>query len=187
MSVEHDMGGTMGAPKTIRFFVPYWINNDCSFPLAYRVVEIEPPSECADAKSAKTATRYPSSPGRNFQILEAIEDTSPIPSMLSPQEYVGRGGVNLFSSRNDNYLSPRVGIAVAVRNSDNYSPGVSLLELERKVILIDISFCPVILHQFPGFDFDFYFLLSLPATGGYESFYFRWILLQAFSSTKHDV
>lgn len=147
MSVEHDMGGTMAAPKTIRFFVPYWINNDCSLSLAYRVVEIEPSSEGADVKSARTSTRNPSSvdgrpivPGRNIQILEAIEDTSPIPSMLSPQDYVGRGGVNLFSSRNDTYLSPRVGIAVAIRNSDNYSPGISLLELERKVILIDICF-----------------------------------------------
>jgi vacuolar protein sorting-associated protein 13A/C len=135
VSVEHDMGGTIGAPKTVRFFVPYWISNDSSVPLAYRVVEIDPSSEGSDAKFGKSSSmRVPPSPGRNShsQILESIEDTTPIPSMLSPQEYIGRGGVNLFSSRNDNYLSPRVGIAVAVRNSDDYSPGVSLLELERK-------------------------------------------------------
>lgn len=143
------MGGTTAAPKTIRFFVPYWISNDSFLSLAYRVVEIEP-LESADAdslvlskavKSAKTAFRSPSilmdrryvAPRKNIQVLEAIEDTSPIPNMLSPQDYVGRGGVMLFSSRNDAYLSPRVGIAVAIRNSDNYSPGISLLELEKKV------------------------------------------------------
>lgn len=144
------MGGSAAAPKTIRFFVPYWINNDSSLSLTYRVVEIEP-LESADVdshliskaiKSAKSASKYPSTSvvggqvcnRKNIQVLEAIEDTSPTPSMLSPQDYVGRGGVMLFSSRNDMYLSPRVGIAVAVRNSDNFSPGVSLLELEKKVI-----------------------------------------------------
>lgn len=149
VSMEREMGGTTAAPKTIRFFVPYWISNDSFLSLAYRVVEIEP-LESADAdalmlskavKSAKTALRSPSIlidrrhvvPRKNIQVLEAIEDTSPIPNMLSPQDYVGRGGVMLFSSRNDAYLSPRVGIAVAIRNSDNYSPGISLLELEKKV------------------------------------------------------
>lgn len=149
VSMEREMGGTTAAPKTIRFFVPYWISNDSFLSLAYRVVEIEP-LESADAdalmlskavKSAKTALRSPSilidrrhvAPRKNIQVLEAIEDTSPIPNMLSPQDYVGRGGVMLFSSRNDAYLSPRVGIAVAIRNSDNYSPGISLLELEKKV------------------------------------------------------
>lgn len=149
VSIERDLGGTAASPKTIRFFVPYWINNNSSLPLAYRVVEIEP-SESADVdaimmskavKSAKSALKYPSTSvvggqvGRrkNIQVLEAIEDNSPTPSMLSPQDYVGRGGVMLFSSRNDMYLSPRVGIAVATRNSDNFSPGVSLLELEKKV------------------------------------------------------
>ncbi|KAI8561923.1 hypothetical protein RHMOL_Rhmol04G0379800 [Rhododendron molle] len=148
VSVEREMGGTTAAPKTVRFFVPYWISNDSFLSLAYRVVEIEP-LESADAdalmlskavKSAKTALRSPSilidrrhvAPRKNIQVLEAIEDTSPIPNMLSPQDYVGRGGVMLFSSRNDAYLSPRVGIAVAIRNSDNYSPGISLLELEKK-------------------------------------------------------
>ncbi|XP_051130647.1 uncharacterized protein LOC127251100 isoform X2 [Andrographis paniculata] len=148
VSIERDLGGTAASPKTIRFFVPYWINNNSSLPLAYRVVEIEPP-ESAEVdslliskavKSAKSALKYPSSPvvrgqiGRrkNVQVLEAIEDTSPTPSMLSPQDYVGRGGIMLFSSKNDMYLSPRVGIAVATRNSDHFSPGVSLLELEKK-------------------------------------------------------
>lgn len=143
------MGGTTASPKTIRFFVPYWISNDSFLSLAYRVVEIEP-LESADAdslllskavKSAKTALRSPTilvdrrhvGPRKNIQVLETIEDTTPMPNMLSPQDYVGRGGVMLFSSRNDAYLSPRVGIAVAIRNSDNYSPGISLLELEKKV------------------------------------------------------
>ncbi|CAI9779714.1 unnamed protein product [Fraxinus pennsylvanica] len=148
VSIERDMGGTAAAPKTIRFFVPYWINNDSFLSLAYRVVEIEP-LENADVdsllvskavKSAKSSFKRPSTSlsGRetgtrkNIQVLEAIEDTSPTPSMLSPQDYIGRGGVSLFSSRNDTYLSPRVGIAVAIRNSENFSPGLSLLELEKK-------------------------------------------------------
>lgn len=144
------MGGSAAAPKTIRFFVPYWINNDSSLSLTYRVVETET-LESGDMdsllgsksfKSIRSASKFPSTSvvggqvemKRNIQVLEAIEDTSPIPSMLSPQDYVGRGGVMLFSSRNDMYLSPRVGIAVALRNSDNFTPGVSLLELEKKVI-----------------------------------------------------
>ncbi|XP_074383059.1 uncharacterized protein LOC141724723 isoform X2 [Apium graveolens] len=148
VSIERDVGGTIAAPKTVRFFVPYWISNDSSLPLAYQVVEIEP-LEASDLNSlqrSKTgrfgsaATRSPSISAdrnpfgsrKNLQVLEVIEDTSPTPSMLSPQDYVGRGGVMLFSSRNDNYLSPRVGITVSVRDSENYSPGISLLDLEKK-------------------------------------------------------
>ncbi|GAB4828173.1 hypothetical protein Ancab_035090 [Ancistrocladus abbreviatus] len=148
VSIERDMGGTTLAPKIIRFFVPYWITNDCSLALSYRVVEIEPlDSGDADSllfsravKSPKTALDTPENPGdkrqpiprRNVQVLDVIEDTSPTPSMLSPQDYVGRGGVMLFTSRNDTYLSPKVGIAVAIRHAENYSPGISLLELEKK-------------------------------------------------------
>ncbi|KAL0308081.1 UNVERIFIED_CONTAM: putative vacuolar protein sorting-associated protein 13A, partial [Sesamum angustifolium] len=148
VSIERDLGGSAAAQKTIRFFVPYWIGNNSFLPLAYRVVEIEPLEGAdvdsllisQDVKPEKSALRYPSTSvvGRqvgmrkNIQVLEAIEDTSPIPSMLSPQDYIGRGGVMLFSSRNDTYLSPRVGIAVAIRNSENFSPGVPLLELEKK-------------------------------------------------------
>ncbi|XP_017974971.1 PREDICTED: uncharacterized protein LOC18603726 [Theobroma cacao] len=148
VSIERDMGGTSAAPKTIRFFVPYWIINDSSLPLAYQVVEIEG-SDSADmdshslsraVKSARTVLRTPSysmerrhsGSRRNIQVLEAIEDTSPIPSMLSPQDFAGRSGVMLFPSQKDTYVSPRVGIAVAIRNSETYSPGISLLELEKK-------------------------------------------------------
>ena len=150
MSIEHDMGGTSAAPKTIRFFVPYWIMNDSSLPLAYQVVEIEG-SDSADTdshslsravKSARTVLRTPSYSmerrhsdlRRNIQVLEAIEDTRPIASMLSPQDSAGRSGVMLFPSQKDTYVSPRVGIAVAIRDSEIYSPGISLLELEKKVI-----------------------------------------------------
>lgn len=147
VSIERDMGATTASSKTIRFFVPYWISNDSFLSLAFRVIEIEP-MENTDAdsqmlpkavKSAKSALRTtPSFMNRqiasrnNIQVLEAIEDTSPTPSMLSPQDYVGRGGVMLFSSRNDTYLSPRVGIAVALGNSENFSAGISLLALEKK-------------------------------------------------------
>ncbi|PPS09246.1 hypothetical protein GOBAR_AA11376 [Gossypium barbadense] len=147
VSVERDMGGTGAAPKTIRFFVPYWIINDSALPLAYQVVEIEG-SDNADmdsrsskaVKSTRTVLRTPSylterrhsGPRRNIQVLEAIEDTSPIASMLSPQDSAGRSGVTLFTAQKDTYVSPRIGIAVALRDSEIYSPGISLLELEKK-------------------------------------------------------
>ncbi|KAG8658937.1 uncharacterized protein LOC110610326 isoform X2 [Manihot esculenta] len=146
VSIEQDMGGTIAAPKTIRLFVPYWIVNDSSLPLAYRVVEIEP-SDNADAdsvflsravKSTKTTLRNPtmerrhSVSKRNIQVLELIEDTSPLPSMLSPQDSAGKSGLMLFPSQKDAYMCPRVGLAVAIRHSDSYSPGISLLELEKK-------------------------------------------------------
>ncbi|KAJ7955294.1 calcium-dependent lipid-binding family protein [Quillaja saponaria] len=148
VSIERDMGGTNTAPKTIRFFVPYWIVNDSSLPLAYRMVEVEP-LENTDVdtlllsravKSAKTAFKNPissmdkkhSGTRSNIQVLEVIEDTSPIPSMLSPQDYAGRSGVMLFQSQKDVYLSPRVGIAVAIRHSEIYNSGISLNELENK-------------------------------------------------------
>ncbi|XP_057959044.1 uncharacterized protein LOC131151699 [Malania oleifera] len=148
VSIERDMGGTNAAPKTIRFFIPYWIVNDSSLSLAYRVVEIEPLDTAETdslslskaVRSAKTAFKNPTntmdrktfSSRKNLQVLEEIEDTTPIPSMLSPQDYAGCSGVMLFSSRNDTYLSPRVGISVAIRYSENFSPGISLIELEKK-------------------------------------------------------
>lgn len=150
MNIESDMGGSTVAPKTIRFFVPYWISNNSSLPLAYRVVEIES-SDNAEidskslsrtVKSAKTTLKNPtysidrrhSGSRRNIQVVEVIEDTSPVPSMLSPQDSAGRSGVMLFPSQKDSYVSSRVGIAVAIRSSEIYSPGISLLELEKKVI-----------------------------------------------------
>lgn len=150
MSIERDVGGTISAPKTVRLFVSYWIVNDSSLPLAYRLVEIEP-LENTDmdslmlsraVKSAKAAFKNPSNSmerrllgsKRNVQVLEVIEDTSPMPSMLSPQDSAGRSGLMLFPSQKDAYLSPRVGLTVAIRHSEIYSPGISLLELEKKVI-----------------------------------------------------
>ncbi|XP_027330645.1 uncharacterized protein LOC113846496 isoform X2 [Abrus precatorius] len=147
VSIEHDMGGTSAAPKTLRLFVPYWIVNDSSLALAYRMVEVEP-SEKAETdsallsrvKSAKTALKNPissldrrhSSSRRNIQVLEIIEDNSPFPSMLSPQDYSGRSGATVFQSPKDTYLSPRLGISVSMQSSEVYSPGISLLELENK-------------------------------------------------------
>ncbi|XP_044485071.1 uncharacterized protein LOC123210663 isoform X2 [Mangifera indica] len=156
VNIERDMGGSTVAPKTIRFFVPYWIINDSSLPLAYRVVEIES-SDNAEmdsnslsraVKSARTALKNPtfsmdrrqSSCRRNIQVVEVIEDTSPVPSMLSPQDSAGRSGVMLFQSQKDAYVSPRVGIAVAIRSSEIYDPGISLLELEKKE-RVDVTAC----------------------------------------------
>lgn len=147
VSIERDMGGTTVAPKTIRFFVPYWITNDSSIPLAYRVVEVEPLDNAdtdslipSRVKSAKSALKSPtnsmdrklSSTRRNIQVLEVIEDTTPVPNMLSPQDYASRSGASLFPSQKDVYLSSRVGLSVAIRHSEIYSPGISLFELEKK-------------------------------------------------------
>ncbi|TQE02763.1 hypothetical protein C1H46_011592 [Malus baccata] len=148
VSIEREMGGTTVAPKTIKFFVPYWITNDSSISLAYRVVEVEP-SDNADTdslmlsrevKSATPALRSPtnsrdrkhSATRRNIQVLEVIEDTSPVPNMLSPQDYASRSGASLFPSQKDVYLSSRVGLSVAMHHSEIYSPGISLFELEKK-------------------------------------------------------
>ncbi|KAL5700718.1 hypothetical protein ACHQM5_026131 [Ranunculus cassubicifolius] len=153
VSIERDMGATDAAPKTIRFFVPYWISNDSSLPLTYRMVEVEP-SDNVDAdstravKSAKVASKSPThashmrNPGarRNIQVLENIEDSSLSPIMLSPQDYGSRGNPLSFPSRNDAYLSPRVGISVALRHSEHFSPGISLLELENKERVDVMSF-----------------------------------------------
>uniref|UniRef100_A0A7N0UXF0 PH domain-containing protein n=1 Tax=Kalanchoe fedtschenkoi TaxID=63787 RepID=A0A7N0UXF0_KALFE len=142
ISIERDMGANGATPKTIRFFVPYWIVNDSSLLLAYKLVEIEP-LENVDIDSiflSRTKSAKVSNPSekrhlgarKNIQVLESIEDTSPMPSMLSPRDYASRSGGMLFPSRSDAYLSPRVGIAVAVQHSENFSPGISLLELESK-------------------------------------------------------
>ncbi|KAJ6768459.1 hypothetical protein OIU74_022180, partial [Salix koriyanagi] len=137
VSIERDMGGTFSAPKTIRLFVPYWIINDSSLPLSYQVVEIEP---LETVKPVKASFKNPTSSmerrlvgtKRNVQVLEVIEDTSPIPSMLSPQDTAGRSGIMLFPSQKDANLSPHVGLAVAIHHSEIYSPGISFLELEKK-------------------------------------------------------
>lgn len=139
MSIERDMGGTFSAPKTIRLFVPYWIINDSSLPLSYQVVEIEPletvkPVKASFKNPTNSMERRLVGTKRNVQVLEVIEDTSPIPSMLSPQDTAGRSGIMLFPSQKDANLSPRVGLAVAIHHSEIYSPGISFLELEKKVI-----------------------------------------------------
>ncbi|XP_020230234.1 uncharacterized protein LOC109811015 [Cajanus cajan] len=147
LSIEHDMGGTSVAPKTLRLFVPYWIVNDSSLSLAYRVVEVEP-LENAEmdsvllsraVKSAKTALKNPissldrrhSNSRSSLQVLEVIEDNSPFPSMLSPQDYAVRSST-MFQSPKDSYLSPRLGISVSMQSSEVHSSGISLLELEKK-------------------------------------------------------
>ncbi|KAG9446693.1 hypothetical protein H6P81_012821 [Aristolochia fimbriata] len=148
VSIERDLGGTNAATKMIRLFVPYWIANDSHLQLEYRLVEVEPVEDIeADSrslsravKSAKLALKRPivSSDGKdsgskkNVQLLEAIEELSLTPVMLSPQDYLTRSSLMSFPSRNDTFLSPRIGIAVSLHRSDYFSPGISLLELENK-------------------------------------------------------
>lgn len=171
MRIERDMGENSAAPKTIRFFVPYWISNDSSLSLAYQVVEIEPVDNAdvdsvllSRVKSAKIALKSPMNSmerrhlgGRKtVQVLEVIEDTSPTPCMLSPQDYASRSGVNLFPSRNEAHLSPRVGISVAIRRSENFSPGISFFELENKVIfMVGVCMCYMCCVLIMFMDFSF--------------------------------
>ncbi|WOL14400.1 hypothetical protein Cni_G23180 [Canna indica] len=148
VSVEHDLGGTDAAPKTIRFFVPYWIQNDSPVPLSYRVVEVEPvdsldvdslliPRAVKSAKfamknSSKSLDRRNSTSRRNILIFDFIEDVNPKFVMLSPQDYMNRSGSLSFQSRGSSFTSARVGISIAVSQSEMYCLGISLLELERK-------------------------------------------------------
>ncbi|XP_062219043.1 uncharacterized protein LOC133918926 [Phragmites australis] len=150
VSVEHDLGASDAAPKTLRLFVPYWIKNHSSIPLSYRIVEVEP-TESSDAdslskpdslsrsaRSSKFSLRYSSKSlvrrgtmsQRNMQILEVIEDCSTNCVMLSPQDYMNR---SMRSESRDNNFSPaRIAISVAVGSCTQYSIGVSLFELENK-------------------------------------------------------
>ncbi|KAL0925485.1 hypothetical protein M5K25_003821 [Dendrobium thyrsiflorum] len=147
VSVEYDMGGTDAAPKSVRLFVPYWICNDSSVPLSYRIEEVDP-LDNLDAESLATARvvksakftlkhssksidRRPSNSRGNSGILEVIDDFNPNCVMLSTQDYIGQGGASSFSSSSDGLLSTRVGISVAVHNSERYSSGISFTDLER--------------------------------------------------------
>uniref|UniRef100_A0A0D9VFX1 C2 domain-containing protein n=1 Tax=Leersia perrieri TaxID=77586 RepID=A0A0D9VFX1_9ORYZ len=152
VSVEHDLGASDAAPKTVRLFVPYWIKNNSSIPLSYRIVEVEP-TENSDAdslsrpdslsraaKSSKFSLRYSSKSlvrrgsvaQRNMHILEVIEDCSTDHVMLSPQDYINRSAGVRFESRDNNFSPAQVAICVAVGSCKRYSIGVSLFELENK-------------------------------------------------------
>lgn len=187
VSVEYDMGPTNAAPKSVRLFVPYWIHNDSSVPLSYRIVEVDPLENLdADSQttrafkstkftlkhSSKSIDRKSSYSKRNSSVLEVIDDFSPNCVMLSPQDYISNSGASSSSSCTDGLLSTRVGISVAVHNSEHYSPGISLTDLERmvrrhlflwsspshmsfsKLIIINILFCrsELMLKQFIQMD-----------------------------------
>ncbi|XP_015689233.1 uncharacterized protein LOC102707936 [Oryza brachyantha] len=152
VSVEHDLGASDAATKTLRLFVPYWIKNNSSVPLSYRIVEVEP-TENSDAdtltrpdslsraaKSSKFSLRYSSKSlvrrgpvaQRNVHILEAIDHCSTDYVMLSPQDYMNRSAGRRFESQDSNFSPARVAICVAVGSCKQYSVGVSLSELENK-------------------------------------------------------
>ncbi|KAK3157946.1 hypothetical protein QOZ80_2AG0130600 [Eleusine coracana subsp. coracana] len=152
VSVEHDLGASDAATKTLRLFVPYWIKNHSSIPLSYRIVEVEP-TESSDAdsvgkpdflsrpvKSSKFSLRYSSKslirrstmPQRNTQIMEVIEDCSTNYVMLSPQDYMNRSASMRSESGDNNFSPARIAISVAVGSCTQYSIGVSLFELENK-------------------------------------------------------
>ncbi|XP_062223332.1 uncharacterized protein LOC133922148 [Phragmites australis] len=152
VSVEHDLGASDAAPKTLRLFVPYWIKNHSSIPLSYRIVEVEP-TQSSDAdslskpdslgrpvKSSKFSLRYSSKSlarrgtvsQRNMQILEVIEDCSTNYVMISPQDYMSRSSGMRSESGDKNFSPARIAISVAVSSCTQYSIGVSLFELESK-------------------------------------------------------
>ncbi|KAL6841988.1 hypothetical protein ACP4OV_028188 [Aristida adscensionis] len=151
VSVEHDLGASDAAPKTLRLFVPYWIKNHSSIPLSYRIVEVES-TESSDAesiskpdslrplKSSKFSIKYSSKSlvrratiaQRNTQILEVIEDCSTNYVMLSPQDYMNRSASMRSEIRDNNFSPARIAISVAVASCTQYSIGVSLFELENK-------------------------------------------------------
>jgi vacuolar protein sorting-associated protein 13A/C len=96
VSLEHDFGGTTASAKIVLLIVPYWLRNDASLPLAYRLVEIEPHSGSTGdttwftraAKAAKQAARRPTHPGikkalQLINYLERVEDMAGTPVMLS--------------------------------------------------------------------------------------------------------
>ncbi|CAN6447305.1 unnamed protein product [Victoria cruziana] len=157
VNVEHDLGGTVSASKTVRIFVPYWISNDSGLPLSCQIVEVEPSENVENdssslsrvVKSAKFALKAQSSfmdlrrsgSQRNLQLLEDIEELGSSPLMLSPQDYANHGNILSFASRNGPFLSPRIGIAVALSLSNRYSPGISLMELEKDHVSVN-AFSP---------------------------------------------
>lgn len=139
VSIEHNLGENISAPKAIRIFVPYWIVNDTYLPLVYKMVELEEENAepDTDLPSARTGLRNPTNSiiRRNtspLRVLETIEDSSLVPSMLSPQDYFG-GNTTHFSSQKDAFISPRVGICVAVCSSETSNTGITLHKLESKV------------------------------------------------------
>lgn len=148
--MEHDFGGNSAAAKIVRLFVPYWLVNDAALPLAYRLVEIEPHSGSSGdetwltraAKAAKQAARRPSHNGvktalqlnRVVHYLERVEDMQGTPVMLSLQAYSDRmGGLSLSSRSEDGLLSPRLGLAISVANSNIFDRALSFRDFESNV------------------------------------------------------
>lgn len=152
VNLEHDFGGTSAAAKIVRLFVPYWLRNDASLPLAYRLVEIEPNSGSAGdttwltraAKAAKQASRRPTHSTVNHSLqlskvvnyFESAEDMLGTPAMLSLQAYSDRiGGLSLSSRSEDGLLSPRLGLSIAVANSKVFKRALSFRDFESNVRL----------------------------------------------------
>ncbi|KAG0568137.1 hypothetical protein KC19_7G189300 [Ceratodon purpureus] len=156
VSLEHDFGGSSASAKIVRLFVPYWLRNDASLPLAYRLVEIEPHSSSTGdttwltraAKAAKQAARRPTHPGvkktlqlnRVVNYLERVEDMTGTPVMLSLQAYSDRiGGLSLSSRSEDGLLSPRLGLAIAVTNSKVFSRALSFRDFESNMERVNLN------------------------------------------------
>ncbi|XP_024384462.1 uncharacterized protein [Physcomitrium patens] len=156
VSLEHDFGGSSTAAKIVRLFVPYWLRNDASLPLAYRLVEIEPDSASTGdttwltraAKAAKQAARRPTHPGvkkalrlnRVVNYLERVEDMTGTPVMLSLQAYSDRiGGLSLSSRAEDGLLSPRLGLAIAVANSNVFNRALSFRDFENNMERVNLN------------------------------------------------
>ncbi|KAL2906379.1 putative vacuolar protein sorting-associated protein 13F [Bienertia sinuspersici] len=136
VSIERDLGGTDAAPKTIRLSVPYWIVNDSSLPLAYRVVEMEPvdKGDSSILRSAKSSV-----PRKNVQVLDVIADTSPTLACSHPKitldvvvfisSHLGRVDVKAFSSDGSYYkLSAQLNMA---------SDGTKVIRFQPRTLYIN--------------------------------------------------
>jgi vacuolar protein sorting-associated protein 13A/C len=156
VSLEHDFGGSNEAAKIIRLFVPYWLLNDASLPLAYRLVEIEPDRGLGGdatwltraAKAAKQAARRPNHAGarkvmqinRVVQHLECIEDLQGTPVMLSLQAYSDHmSGLSLSSRSEDGLLSPRLGLSVAIAQSNVFNHALSFRDFENSMERVNLN------------------------------------------------
>ncbi|KAG0559465.1 hypothetical protein KC19_10G107200 [Ceratodon purpureus] len=156
VSLEHDFGGSSAAAKIVRLFVPYWLRNDACLPLAYRLVEIEPNNDSTGdltwlsraAKAAKQAARRPNHSGakhasqlhRVVGYFEKVEDMTGTPVMLSLQAYSDRiGGLSLSSRSEDGLLSPRLGLSIAIANSNIFKRALSFRDFESNMERVNLN------------------------------------------------
>ncbi|KAJ7520829.1 hypothetical protein O6H91_19G024200 [Diphasiastrum complanatum] len=155
VSLEYDYGSTNVAAKTVRLFVPYWLCNDANLPLAFRLVEIEPAANTvADsswlqraAKATKQTSYPPSHAGERGKLslhkviktLDIIEDSYAAPIMLSLQSELECLGSSSQPRSDEGSLMLRLGLSVAISNSNVFSHGLCFRDFEDSKDQVDIK------------------------------------------------